>query len=514
MQDMMKNVLVLVFLLCALPVQAKDLSAFKMPAITANVTEISLSTALHRLLERNLTAGMLAYEDLQADSMYERYQTKFSPFISASTGYQNVQLDPSSMDAIYGSAFTKNDSSVSLGQSFKTGTTVIAGFKDVYTDYTKPSAYLLAGKYEESWHSPALFFQIKQELLKNCFGYTDREQESILKDQQLGKELATEYQLSGVIVSGIFDYWTVAQRQQQLAAAQNELAAYRTIYDAIERNVNLGSYENYNLYQFNALIAASEAKLAAAELNYTKSLNKMLRNIDMTEEVSGNTISLVSMDIVQHSFDEDALFRTALEKRADIRKARLDRDSLIKQKGILENQDLPSVTLQWQGTGLGYDAKYAEATIEAGAFEYSNWETRLTVSKVLFDNDTGVQKRNAEYQVAQLELQLKDLENKVRDEVQDGMAAVEASYVALEKTQIMVRDSQRYLDALLLRLRQGRISTLELKSAVDMTVAANNSHAEALTAYNMALMNLDLVTNTVFEKNDIDIKKTVKERVK
>lgn len=508
-----KNILVLIFVSCSCFLNAANLSVYKINGNTANVTEISLETALHKILKHNLTAEILKYENKQADSLYESYQTKFSPFINLSAGYQNSVLDPQSIDATYGSAFHKDETSLSLGKSFKTGTTVIAGYKDTYTDYSEPSAFLLNGGRPAHWHSPALFLQVKQELLKNSFGFTDREQESILSDQKIAKELVTEYQISGLLVSGIFDYWSVAQNQQKLAAAESELAAYKDIHSAVAKNVAIGLYENYNLYQFNALIAGSEAKLAVAKFNYQKSLHKMLRNLNMSE-VSGNALALVSVETEPYQYDAAALYKIALEKRADIRQARLNLESAKKQLGILKNQDLPTATLQWQGTGLGYDEKYFEANKEAGKLDYSNWETKLTVSKVLFDNDNAVQQRNVQYQIAQAELQLQNLENQVRDEVRDGIAAVQTAYIGLNKTGAMVTDSERYLKALTLRLRQGKISTVELKEAVDMMVAANNSRAEALTNYNMALLNLDLVTNTVFEKYQIDIKKTIKETSK
>jgi hypothetical protein len=92
------------------------------------------------------------------------------------------------------------------------------------------------------------------------------------------------------------------------------------------------------------------------------------------------------------------------------------------------------------------------------------------------------------------------------------VASVQTAYIAVEKTKIMVNNSQRYLEALLLRVQQGKLSTVELKNAVDMRVAANNSYAQALTGYNMALLNLNLITNTVFEKYHLDINSVVKEK--
>lgn len=510
MKNYLKSVTVLIFFMAVLflPVQADSLSDYRVAASTAATTEISLETALHRILDNNLTAGILKYEAKQADSDYERYQTKFSPFINASAGHQNNDFNLSGLspqlNAMYGAQFSVNEATLNLGQTFKTGTTVIGGYKYSNVDFSELPGVMTG--YSSLWSNPTAYIQIKQDLLKNCFGYTDRLQDDILKNMRDSKQVATEYQLSGLMVSGIFDYWSVAEDQKKLSAAESELIAYKKIYKAVSDNVAFGLFEKYNLYQFNALISGSEAKLAAAQLNYRKSAHKMLRNLNMPD-AGGDSLSLVSIDDSLHTFDAAALYAKALGKRADIRQAKLALDSAEKQLQILNNQDLPDAQLQLQGA----DERLGQVNAGTGDIKYSNWEAKLSVTKVLFDTDNSIQRRNARYQRAQANLQLQNLKNQVKDEVQDGVAGVQTAYVGVEKTKDMVKDSQLYLDALLVRLKQGKISSVELKAAVDMMVVANNSNAEAVTGYNMALLNLDLVTNTVFEKYHLNISSIVKE---
>ena len=489
----------IVILFCLLLSQAAPVKA---------TTEISLEQALHKIVENNLSATVLGYEAKQADSAYERSQTKFSPFVSISAGLQNTKLDPESLDAIYGSELIKAQASFSLGRTFKTGTTVIGGYQEAYTDYTVPGAYLTGRP--TSWHSPAIFIQIKQDLLKNSFGYCDQLQDEILKNVSKSKKITTEYQLSGLIVGCIIDYWTIAENQKKLASTERELSTYKQIYKAVEDNVSMGLYDRYNLYQFNALIAGSEAKQASFEFKYDKSVRKMLRNLNMPN-INGDKLSLVNLDVSPHKYNKASLLVTALAKRADISKVRIGLESAQQQLLILHNQELPSVQFQFQGTGMGFDKEYFAATGESLSFSRPNWETKLTAIQLLDDKDTSTQRRDLEYQIAQATLQLTSLENQIKDEVNEGVDSIETAYIGYEKTKIMVENSVRYMDALLIRLRQGKISTMELKNAVDMMVAANNAHDEACTYYNIALLNLDLVTNTLLEKYHLDINTLVKE---
>jgi len=497
----MSRKVIMVSLFCLCFVQASVVSGTKN-------TELSLEQALHKIIANNLSAASLGYEIKQSDSAYERYQTKFSPFMSLSSGIQNTNLDPADLNAVYGSQFNKADASINLGQSFKTGTTVIGGYQESYTNYTVPGPYL-AG-HSTSWHSPAFYVQVKQDLLKNSFGYTDQLQNEILKNVSKSKQIAAEYQLSGLIVGCMIDYWTVAENQKKLASTERELTTYKKIYKAVEANVSMGLYDTYNLYQFNALIAGSEAKLSMVQLRNNMAIHKMLRNLNM-QDVSENTLSLVSLDTSPHKYDKTSLLNVALEKRADIQNIRISIESAQKQLQILNNQDLPSLQFQLQATGLGYDQDYLKATQQALNFSHPNWETRFTAMKILDDKDTRTQRRDLEYKMAQANLQLQTLKNQIQDDVYEGVDSIQAAYTGYEKTKIMVDNTLLYMDALLTRLRQGKISTIELKNAVDMMVAANNAHAEAITYYNIALLNLDLVTNTLLEKYHIDINTLVKE---
>ncbi len=160
---------------------------------------------------------------------------------------------------------------------------------------------------------------------------------------------------------------------------------------------------------------------------------------------------------------------------------------------------------------MGFDPDYLTASGEALSFSRPNWETKITAIKLLDDKDTSTQRRDLQYQIEQAKLQLQSLQAQIKDEVYEGVESIQTAFVALEKTKIMVDNSVRYTDALLIRLRQGKISTIELKNAVDMMVAANNAHDEASTYYNIALLNLDLVTNTLLEKYHLDINSIVKE---
>ncbi len=179
---------------------------------------------------------------------------------------------------------------------------------------------------------------IKQELLKNGFGYSDQLQDEMLTNVSKSKKIASEYQLSGLIVGCIIDYWSIAENQKKLASTERELSAYKQIYKAVESNVSMGLYDKYNLYQFNALIAGSEAKLASFELRYNKSVRKMLRNLNMSD-VSGNKLSWVGLDGAPHKYDKASLLKVALEKRADLAKVKIGLDSAQQQLLILTNQD-------------------------------------------------------------------------------------------------------------------------------------------------------------------------------
>lgn len=469
---------------------------------------LSLKEALNLIIKNNFKTTMLQYEVLKSDSAYQRYQTNFSPFLSFETGSQTLYLDEASLDATYSTHTYLDDTSIALGKKFKTGTTITTGYGNSYTEFIKPTAFL-TGK-ETVHHNPAVFIKIQQDLLKNCFGLNDRLQDDILKNMAAGKREIAQYNIASLLMSGLNDYWQVARAQINVRVTYDELYAYRKIRTAVKKNVNLGMLENYNLNQFNALISASEAKLEISEYNYQKSLNKLLRTINLPDK--SPEFALVEFDKKGYDHDQNKLIATALAKRADYLAAELNIDSAEKQLRILKNNSLPEAVLSWQAVGMGDDTEFAYAHNEATAFDYSSWETRLSIKKVLFNHDNKIQKRDAEYQLKQALLKRNELKAEIEDEVIDGIAAVKVTYFSLEKAEEMLTESEKYFNALVRRLQQGRISTIEVKDAVDMIVQAYHYQTEAAINYNLALLNLDLITNTIFDKYDIQIDKIIEEQ--
>ncbi len=462
---------------------------------------LSLQEALDLILKNNLKSEILKYEALKSDSDYQRYQTNFSPFLSFEAGSQTSYLDKDSLDATYSTHTRIEDASLGLGKKFKTGTTVVTGYRNKYTEFIKPTAFL-TGK-ETTHQSPVFFIKIQQDLLKNSFGFNDRLQNDILKNLTASKRQIANYNIARLMVSGINDYWQLAGAQRNLMVANGELYAYRQIREAVKKNVELGMLENYNLNQFNALIASSEAKLTVNEYNYQKTLNKLLRTINFSEKPQ--SFELVSFDENIYTYDQKSLITAALNKRADYQEVLLNIDSLERQLKILKNQALPEAVLSWQAAGIGEDKDLLEANREMSSFDYSSWETRLSVKKILFDYDNKTKLRDAEYQLVQARLRQEELKAEIEDEVIDGIAAVNAAYTALQKSAEVLSESEKYFNALLRRLKQGRISTIEIKDAVDMMVRAYNYQTEALLNYNLALLNIDLITNTIFERYKINI---------
>ncbi len=500
-----KNVLICLIIIGGL--WAAPLKNFTFEGDIPKGKEITLGTALNRLLDNNLSIQMMKYEVLKSDSNLQKFQTKFSPFISAKGSKSQSKLDRDSLDALYGTRVDENELGLKLGKNFRTGTLVVAGYKNEYMDILEPSP-LMTGRIT-TLQNPTLFIMLQQKLLKNSFGYNDRRQQDILVNMETSNRRLAEYQIAGLLTSGAIDYLSLGQAQEKLHAAQGQLYAYEQIYKAVKKNVAIGLFEDHYLNQFNALIASSKMKIAMNETSYKQSKLKLLNDLNLKQD--DQEIDLVSLTTNRIVFDRSQVLRVALKQRADVINARLAVDSAEKYLAILRNKKLPEATLSYQAAKFATGKDYQETYEEAMKDKYNNWEAKLEISKILNDKQAKISVRDAKYQLEQAKLKLVAVEKQVEVDVDNSLTAIASAYEALEQSQIMVDNAQQYLDTLLAKVKQGRISTVELKDAVDMRVGAHEAWAEVLSKYNMALIQLDLVTNSLLTKYKVDIDKILEE---
>jgi outer membrane protein TolC len=98
------------------------------------------------------------------------------------------------------------------------------------------------------------------------------------------------------------------------------------------------------------------------------------------------------------------------------------------------------------------------------------------------------------------------LKIEIRDEISNRIEIVKLRHVVLARSKAARNASERYYRRVLEKFGRGKVSSLDMKSAIDAMAQSRQQELESLVAYNVSLLQLDLCKNELFERYNIDTK--------
>ena len=252
------------------PVERISIEISDEAAFYVGPMKVTLGKAIEMVLEQNRDTLTGAYDVAMTDSLYRKFQTKYSPFLSIE-GSGSYKKYPEAMGLMAPENEKVISASASLMKNFSSGTTVAAGMEHIYNKSTLKSFSLGCKPVtfgDPQYHRPILFASLKQELLKNSFGYSDRRQSEILKNAAKMQKDAIIYQLSGLVVGIVVDYWSMVISNSELFNAELQLRETRKVRNIISENVRLGLAEPFDLNYYNTLVAGAESGAVMARQKF------------------------------------------------------------------------------------------------------------------------------------------------------------------------------------------------------------------------------------------------------
>ena len=118
--------------------------------------------------------------------------------------------------------------------------------------------------------------------------------------------------------------------------------------------------------------------------------------------------------------------------------------------------------------------------------------------------------RNAELRRRQAGIDLEKTRLEVRDDVLNSLEQVRLLHSTLGKARTARAESELYYQRLLARFRQGKVTAVNIKLALDTLTQARQGELEALVQYNVALLQFDLARNEIFDRYNVDVEKYIR----
>jgi outer membrane protein TolC len=254
--------------------------------------------------------------------------------------------------------------------------------------------------------------------------------------------------------------------------------------------------------QFKNMQDGAQLGLLNARLGILRALD-----LDRTTEIE------ISQDLVTAppAITYEEAMREALKNRTDLANLRAALAISENQYDIAKNNSLPSVTAN---AGIGYN-DYDDKSA-AGSLNTINrqWNVGITVSKSLGGVAEEAEERSARNAFLKRRLEIKQLESGISDEIRVRLDKCQTAFSIYTQTAQASDYARRYYESIYRKYEQGRYETTQLKLAFDNYINQRNNALKSLVDYNLALLELDVAKNTVFEKYSIDVDALVAQNIK
>ncbi len=482
------------------------IAALAPAANFADGETLNIEAALQRLVANGPDWRIRMIELRTADTAYALNQSQYAPTIGLSYSGE-VRRDPTSANTTFSGDRTYNDVyTASLSRRFSTGTYFEIAASDARNDTNAgetadaASSDLLASLAQPPLHTAAVAFTLRQELLRNAFGYSERRLDEIARNQSRVAVNAAELALSELAAATLTDFWNYALAQDNLDTAQTLLQNAELLRRITVQKTALGLADPWELNQWTALAEQSRARVNNQIAESSAARRALLARLDYpADHPLKIDAGLIETAMRANPLEED--LQQALEHRADLKIARMELENARLQAEISENDRWPSLTASGTYSTRDQDRHAREAfSSELGRGRFPESRVELALTAPLWDEGRSVAARNARLEIERLEIQMQTLRRNIEDELSAARERVELGHDSLERTRAAMRQTERFYAAVLDRYRRGRYDAVSLKNALDSLAGARNEFFQAKVNYNISIVRYEIARNSLLER--------------
>lgn len=478
---------------------------------------LSMEETIRLVLDNNNQVRIQQLEIIKSDSDLLKDEAQYAPVFEG--GYQgNKTIDRKfpgylqqgniqDTDRIYGK----------IKKLFQTGTYFEAEVSDSRFDSNRNEGgygeSLIGGggdqlRPQRPLHTGALTFVLRQELLKNAFGYNQRRINDINRNNAAIQRQNLIFELTGLVVSTMVEYWQLSIAEENVRTSEELLRNTRNIRRITIQKRGISLAESFEVNQFNALLAQAEIRLDTTKLDRNSKRRSLLRVMNLDPELAlSGAASLVTK--LPDDLEAERDLKTAYNSRPDFRSIKLQMENARKAFEVAENDLLPSVSVggSYSSRDFGRHASSAYHDVPRG--RYPDVGVEFKVEYPLWNETARVDARNAKVSLRQLQIQEEQLRRQIRDEIYEGLENIRVTFASMKKARVALDQTRAFYGGLVRRYRQGRFNANTVKEALDALVQSRQAMMEATINYNISLVRYDLTRNTIFSKFSIDIETVV-----
>ncbi|NOR52602.1 MAG: hypothetical protein GQ536_00725 [Candidatus Aminicenantes bacterium] len=483
---------------------------------------LSLEDCLMKAMKNNLDIAVEILNPELADISVSRAKERFFPSLSLNFGNRSTeQASYSWIEASDSVTSKRNDYSATISQIIPTGGNLSLSLSNYKNDSNRVTNTI------NPVYSSTLRFNFTQPLLRN-FGFKVNRQEIIIAQNNLDM---SENQLKQVLQQTIYSveeaYWNFVYSIEMLKVRNQSLKLAQDLLEKNRKSVEVGTMAPIEILSAQSAVATREADILAAEAQVRNNEDILKSVINIAAEGKGADLAEIIptekpvYEKKEVTLEESLL--TAMENRPDLQVTRINLKNREINFDFAKNQLLPDLSLQasYWSPGISGDrilfedptdrflptgrdeGSPTDAIKDAFGLTYPNWSVSLTLDIPLNSFVSRAAFAQAQVNLEQSLLQLKNQERQIYLEIKNSVRAVQTDYKRVQAYKVARELAGKKLTAEEERFRVGLTTPyFVLQYQTELSTAQSNE-LNAIIAYNLSLARLNRATGMSLKEKNI-----------
>ena len=490
-------------------------SLFLILVSVANANDplsLTLKETIERVLKNNISISVQSYNSKINEQFIFEKEADFDPTLDFEFKFGEETRQSSSSSSL-SDAKNRNqdyDWDFSVSQKFVTGGDYELSM-DNNRNRTSSSLTSLNPTY-----SSDLALTVTQPLLKDFGIDLNKRKIYIAKnDQKISDHQFTE-KVIDTLTEAENIYWDLVFSIEDLKVKETSLQRARDLEKQVKAQVDVGTLAELEILQAQSDVASRDEQLLNAQ-NLIEDNEDNLKNIlnsSFDSEDGLKKIIPADSPVFEPGSEnslEEAL-KTALTLRPDLLAKKKELDNRNIEAKYNENQMLPTLDLigslglnGLSGDSTTTNGAYDTALSEAFSTNYGLWQFGINLSYPLGNRAAKSKLAAKRLEVAQLLLDIKDLEKNIVVEVREAYRQIKTDIKRVQATRVARKLAEEKLNAEEKKFKVGLSTSFNVLEFQEDLAEEQSNEIKAVIDYNKSLTRLNQVMARTLEAHDIKL---------
>ena len=488
-------------------------SLFLIPVSVANANEplsLTLQETIETVLKNNISISVQSYNSKINEQFIFEKEADFDPTVDFefTVGEETRQsastlADSKTRDLDY-------DWDFSVSQKFVTG-----GDYELTMDNNKNQSSSSRTSLNPIYSSD-LALTVTQPLLKDFGIDLNKREIYIAKNNQK----ISDHQFTEKVIATIAEteniYWDLVFSIEDLKVKETSLQRARDLEKQVKAQVDVGTLAELEILQAKSNVASREERLLNAQnlIDDNGDNLKSILNFSFDSEEGLKEIIPADSPVFEPGAEnslEEAL-KTALIHRPDLLAKKMELENRNIEAKYNENQTLPTLDLVGSlglnglsGDSSTKNGSYDSALSEAFSTDFRLWQFGINLSYPLGNRAAKSKLAIKRLEVAQLLLNIKDLEKTIVVEVREAHRQIKTDIKRVQATRVARKLAEEKLNAEEKKFKVGLSTSFNVLEFQEDLAEEQSNEIKAVIDYNKSLNRLNQVMARTLEAHDIKL---------